>query len=107
MQPSYEQRNFPDAEKHGRLRLVAARDGRDGALTIHQDVDLYAAVLEPGDKVTHALRDGRFAWLQVAPGSVTLNGQRLDAGDGAAVSDEPALEIRADEPAEVLLFDLS
>ena len=105
--PAYEQREFAEAERSGRLRLVASRDGRDGSLTVHQDVDLYATLLEPGETVTHALRPGRHAWVQVARGAVTLNGQPLKAGDGAAVSEEAALTVRATEPAELLLFDLA
>ncbi len=105
--PSYEQKAFPEAERRGRWRLVASRDGRDGAVTVHQDVDLYATLLEPGETATHALRPGRHAWVQVARGAVTLNDRPLKAGDGAAVSEEAALTVRATEPAELLLFDLA
>ncbi|HSC78109.1 MAG TPA: hypothetical protein VLB32_06060, partial [Candidatus Acidoferrales bacterium] len=98
---------FPAEEKRGRLRPIAARDGRDGAVTIHQDVTLYAAVLAPGREVEHALAPGRHAWLQVARGAVALNGKRLSQGDGAAVSEEKKLNIRAESDAEVLLFDLA
>jgi redox-sensitive bicupin YhaK (pirin superfamily) len=105
--PGYEQRAFPQAERRGRLRRVAGRDGADGAVRVHQDVDLYAALLDPGQEVSHRLRPGRHAWVQVARGAVTLNGRPLTEGDGAAVSDEPGLRLAADEPAEVLLFDLS
>jgi redox-sensitive bicupin YhaK (pirin superfamily) len=105
--PGYEQRNFPDGEKRNRLRLVAARDGRKGALTIHQDADVYAALLDAGQAVNHRLRDGRGAWVQVAAGAVTLNGRPLAAGDGAAVTGEPSVELAGTEPAEVLLFDLN
>jgi redox-sensitive bicupin YhaK (pirin superfamily) len=107
LRPGYEQRHFSDADKRGQLRLVAARDGREGAVTIHQDVDLYAALLDTGQAVRHRLRDGRAAWVQLATGGVTLNGQRLTAGDGAAGSGEPVLELVGTEPAEVLLFDLN
>jgi redox-sensitive bicupin YhaK (pirin superfamily) len=107
LRPSYEQKNFPDADKCGRLRLIAARDGREGAVTIHQDVDLYATLLDAGQAVTHHARQGRSAWVQVAAGSLTLNGQRLTVGDGAAVVDEPVLELVGTEPAEVLIFDLN
>ena len=106
LRPGYEQKEFPAAERQGRLRLVASRDGRDGALTLHQDVELYAGLLAPGEAVTHRLRPGRQAWLQVARGEVTLNGRPLAAGDGAAVTDEQALAIAAVLPAEVLLFDM-
>jgi redox-sensitive bicupin YhaK (pirin superfamily) len=105
--PSYEQKHFPEAEKAGRLRLIASRDGRDGSVTIHHDASVYATVLPPGTSVTHALGEGRHAWLQVARGAVTLNGLPLGAGDGAAVSREPALTLAAAEPAELLVFDLA
>jgi redox-sensitive bicupin YhaK (pirin superfamily) len=105
--PGYEQKSIPPSEERGALRLIAARDRRDGAVTIHQDVDLYASRLEPAERVTHALARGRHAWLQVLAGRVTLDGTPLGAGDGAAVSREPALEIVALERAHLLLFDLA
>ncbi|MEZ2240682.1 pirin family protein [Microcoleus sp.] len=105
--PSYEQRDFPLAERQGRLRLVAARDARDGAVKIHQDVDLYAAVLDKDARVSHVLQSNRYAWVQVARGSVLLNGLALEQGDGAAVSDESELVIEATAEAEFLLFDLA
>jgi redox-sensitive bicupin YhaK (pirin superfamily) len=107
LQPGYEQKHFPDAEKHNALRLIASRQGRDGSVTIHQDVDVYAAVLDSGASVTHRLQPQRHAWVQAARGSLTLNEQRLDAGDGAAVSAEPVLGITAAGVAEILLFDLA
>jgi quercetin 2,3-dioxygenase len=105
--PGYEQKRFPQEERRGRLRLVAAGDGRDGAVTIHQDADLWTAVLQPGESVRHALAPRRYAWLHVARGAVSLNGSTLGAGDGAAVSAEVALEITGAADAEVLLFDLA
>jgi len=105
-QPSYEQRRFDPAERQGKLRLVASPDGRDGALTIHQDARVYLATLGPGQAVAHALEPGRHAWLQVTRGEVDLNGQRLATSDGAAVSDESHLDIAARDDAEVMLFDL-
>ncbi len=105
--PSYEQRAFPSTEMQGRLRLVASRDGREGSVTVHQDAQLFAAHLADGDEVVHPLARGRHAWLQVVAGTLTLNGKPLAEGDGAAVSDEPRLDLRAAEPAELLLFDLS
>jgi quercetin 2,3-dioxygenase len=107
LEPSYQQKTFDDADRRGRFRLVAARDGRDGAITLHQDVDLYAALLDADDRVPFPMRPGRHAWIQVARGEITVNGAVLDAGDGAAISDEEALTVTASAPAEVLLFDLA
>ena len=105
--PGYEQKGFPQEARRGRLRLIAAGDGREGAVTIHQDADVWTALLQPGESVRHALAPGRYAWVHVARGAVSLNGSTLGAGDGAAVSDESALEITAAAGAEVLLFDLT
>ena len=107
LEPSYEQKAFPDADRRNRLRLVASPDGRDGALSIRQDAELYLGSLDEGADVSHALAPGRHAWLQVLRGAVDLDGHSLTAGDGAAVSDASGLAIRAVRPAEVLLFDLS
>ncbi|WP_017652816.1 pirin family protein [Fortiea contorta] len=104
--PRYEQKAFSRDEKHGKLRLIAAKDGRDGAVTIHQDVDLYASVLESGDVVNYRVQPGRYAWLQIAQGIVSLNGEELRAGDGVQISGEEQLEITTDISAEILLFDL-
>jgi redox-sensitive bicupin YhaK (pirin superfamily) len=105
--PGYEQKAFPAEDRSGRLRLLASRDGRDGSVTIHQDAALYGALLGKGEQVSHEPRASRHVWVQVARGAVDLNGQRLSAGDGAAISDERLLTLRAVEPAEVLLFDLA
>lgn len=105
--PAYEQKRFEDAEKQGRLRLVAARDAREGAITINQDVDLYAGLLARGESTRLDLRPGRHAWVQVARGTVTVNGTPLAQGDGAAVSDEAALSVAADSDSEILVFDLA
>jgi redox-sensitive bicupin YhaK (pirin superfamily) len=107
LEPSYEQKPFPEEERHNRLRLVASPDGGDGSLTIRQNARLYLATLDEGHEVSHDVRHGRHAWLQVLRGSVSLNGQSISAGDGAAVSEESALAIRAESPSEVLLFDLA
>jgi len=103
--PSYEQKVFPPAERDGRLRLVASHDGRDGSVTIHQDADLYTTTLRDNATVTQDLRPGRYGWVQVARGSVTVNGKPLAAGDGAAIEAEPRVTIAGD--GEVLLFDLA
>ena len=105
--PGYEQKAIPEAEERGVLRLVASRDGREGSVTIHQDADLYASRLLPGERVKHALAEGRHAWLQMVSGGVELNGTALAAGDGAAVSQESGLEVATLEPAHFLLFDLA
>ncbi len=102
--PGYEQKDFDDLD--GKLRLVAARDGRDGAVTVHQDAELWAARLGAGQQTDFAPRPGRVQWVQVARGAVELNGQHLAAGDGAAIDGETALALRAETPAELLLFDL-
>lgn len=107
LSPSYEQRNFSPAKTPGKLHLVAAKDGREGAVTVHQDVDLYAAVLKAGDRISHPLKPQRHAWIQVARGAITLNGLSLDTSDGAAISNETEVVIEATQDAEFLLFDLA
>jgi redox-sensitive bicupin YhaK (pirin superfamily) len=104
--PGYEQKRFAFDESSG-LTLVAGRDGRNGALTIHRDADVYAGRLAAGDRTRHVLREGRVAWLQVARGEVALNGQKLSAGDGAAIEKETGLTIEPVTAAEVLLFDMA
>ncbi|TMH38034.1 MAG: pirin family protein [Betaproteobacteria bacterium] len=105
--PRYDQKRFPDEEKRGRLRLVGSHDGGDGSIVIHQDVQLFATLLNEREQVTHALANGRRAWLQVVRGAVDANGQGLNAGDGVAVHAEAALAVTArSHDAEILLFDL-
>jgi redox-sensitive bicupin YhaK (pirin superfamily) len=106
LSPSYEQRNFSPAKTPGKLHLVAARDGREKSVTVHQDVDLYAAVLKGGGRISHTLKPQRHAWVQVARGAITLNGLPLDTSDGAAISNETDVVIEATTDAEILLFDL-
>ena len=105
--PGYEQKQFPAEERAGKLRVIAAPDGRDGAVSIQADTNLYVSTLKSGEQVEHSLAPGRSAWLQVAKGEVELNGKKLKQGDGASASDEPTLEIKATADAEVLLFDLA
>lgn len=107
LEPGYEQKRFETEDKKGRFRLIASPDGREGAITVHQDVDLYAGVFARHEGARVTLRPGRHAWLQVARGAVGVNGESLNQGDGAAISDESALDITATEDAEVLLFDLA
>jgi redox-sensitive bicupin YhaK (pirin superfamily) len=107
LRPSYEQKAFPEEQRRGTLRLVASPTGEAGSLTIHQDARLYLATLQAGETVGHTLEPRRHAWLQLLRGEVTLNDQRLSAGDGAAVSGEEKLQISAPGEAEVMLFDLA
>ncbi|MBK8181334.1 MAG: pirin family protein [Planctomycetes bacterium] len=104
--PGYEQRHFPPADRANRLRLVAG-DGRDGSVKLHQDVELWTALLEPGRSVAHDFRPRRHGWLQVVRGELDLGGRTLSTGDGVALSEEPSLAVRAETPAEILLFDLA
>jgi len=105
-QPSYEQKQFPPETLLNRLRLVASAEARAGSLQIHQDTSIFLARLEAGKGVIHPLQPDRHGWLQVLRGSVTLNGQQLQAGDGAAISEEFHLDIMAKESAEIMLFDM-
>jgi quercetin 2,3-dioxygenase len=105
--PRYDQRNFPLAEKQGKLRLVASKDGREGSVVIHQDIDLYVSVLSSGDLITFAMESNRFAWIQVARGIVTLNGESLRAGYGVQINSPERLELTTETYAEILLFDLA
>lgn len=105
--PSYEQKHFDADAKQGRLQLVASRDARQGSLTVHQDVAVYDGLLEAGERAEVSLGKGRHAWVQVTRGSVKLNGQTLQAGDGAAVSAEPALTLEGVQKGAVLVFDLA
>jgi quercetin 2,3-dioxygenase len=107
LKPRYDQKEFAAAERHGRLRLVGARDGREGAVTIFQDIDLYTASLDKGQSVTHDLQVGRHAWIQMVRGKATVNGKPVAEGDGVAVSSENRLEISGVDGAELLLFDLA
>ncbi len=107
VEPSYEQKFFPDEEKRNVFRLVASADGRGGSVAINQDVNMYVALLEPGKKVDHHIPENRHAWLQVAGGTVLANGHLLEHGDGAAVSGEDQLVITGKENGELLLFDLA
>ncbi len=104
--PGYEQRRFEDADKRGRLCLVASPDGRQGSVTVHQDALLYAALLDGEEALAHELAPGRVAWVHVARGALTLNGQRLSAGDAAALPAGARLELGGGQQAELLLFDL-
>ncbi|MGK7952279.1 MAG: pirin family protein [Xenococcaceae cyanobacterium] len=108
IKPSYEQKHFSLEEKQGKLRLVASPDGRDNSVTIHQDANLYVAALNKGDRVNHNTDKNRSLWIQVAKGGVEVNGRSLQAGDGAAITQETDIAISGTtDNTEILLFDLA
>src|SRR5436853_5538200 len=104
--PGYEEKFFSDEERQNKLRLIASPDGSDGSVKINQDARVYASIVEPGAKLTHDLKENRYAWLQVARGNISVNDVQLKQGDGAAINSEDSLVICANDRAEVLLFDL-
>lgn len=108
--PGYEQKMFPEDDRRGRLRLLAAPGAADGAVDIHQDARLYSAILDRAQSVQHQLGSGRGVWIQAARGSIDVNGTILNQGDGAAIENETTLVISApagaETPSEILLFDL-
>ena len=106
IRPEYEQKEFPDALKQGRLQALVSPDGRDGSMVIHQDALIYSALLNPGQHVVRELSQGRSAWLHVVQGEVTLGDVVLCTGDGAGVTAEPAVSLTAREESEILLLDL-
>lgn len=105
-EPGYEQKLFDETEKRGRLRLVVSADGREGSVSVNQDVDLYAGLFDAEETATLELRENRAAWVQLARGSLEVNGQRLEAGDGFSTTEPGALSFAAGKDAEVLVFDL-
>ncbi|PYY09446.1 MAG: quercetin 2,3-dioxygenase [Acidobacteria bacterium] len=107
LEPSYEQKRFPESEKRGKLRLIASHDGAQGSVTINQDAQLYVSLLSPGQQVSHHFGPNRYGWLQVAKGAVELNGSKLNQGDGAAIGDEKTVDLKGGANSEVLLFDLA
>ena len=105
--PEYEQKTFDDDAKRGRLRLVASKDGREGSVTVHQDLSLYASLLEAGERATLPLAAGRVAWVQVVRGRARVNGQAVVEGDGAAITAERTLELEGEAGAELLVFEMA
>jgi redox-sensitive bicupin YhaK (pirin superfamily) len=106
VKPRYAEKSLRDAQT-GKLHLTTSKTGRDGSIAIHQDADLWLAKLETGQKVTHPLAKGRYAWVHIAEGEVKLNGKTLSGGDAAAIDNESAIELVAEKPSQVLLFDLN
>jgi redox-sensitive bicupin YhaK (pirin superfamily) len=107
IEPGYEEKIFSDDEKRGRLRLIASPDGREGSVTIHQDATVHAALLDGKDAVSHVLANGRRAYVHVARGEITVNGERLSGGDGARISGISRIDLDDARHAEILLFDLA
>jgi len=107
LKPGYEQKSYRAKDKTNQLCLIASQTGRDTSLTIHQDLDLYASVLTPGSEISHEFATGRRGWLQIVRGTVALNGEHLNQGDGAAIAETPTVSLRADENSELLLFDMA
>jgi quercetin 2,3-dioxygenase len=107
LEPGYEQKFYAPEEKRGQLRLIAAQDGRDGAVTVHQDLNLYATVLGEAETVIHEVSRDRHLWVQVVRGSAIVNGVALTAGDAVAIEDESKLELVGQDLAEILVFDLA
>jgi quercetin 2,3-dioxygenase len=105
--PSYEQITLADSTKRSVLRLIASQDGRNESVTIHQNADVYASLLSPGQEVKHSIANGRGAWLQIILGAASVNGNAVQTGDGAALEQEQQIEIRATEETELLLFDVA
>jgi len=106
LDPSYEQKAFSEDERRGQLRLIASEDGRDGSVTVHQDVSLFASILDAGQEVTREMDPMRHAWIQIAKGAIAVNGETAQQGDGVMITGESHLTIMAEEPGEILLFDL-
>ena len=107
LRPSYEQKTFDQKERRGKLRLIGSRDGRDGSVTIHRDVDLYASLLGASESVSHGLRDGRGAWVHVVQGTISINDEKMRAGDGMSIETAGVLRFEAQANAEFLLFDMA
>jgi redox-sensitive bicupin YhaK (pirin superfamily) len=106
LKPAYAEKNFPEAERRNKLRVIVSPDGRDGSLKIHQDAAIQAGVLEEGVRLTETLKSDRRYWLQVARGTLDVNGHGLEEGDGLAITKEESLTLQAKTPSEVLLFEL-
>ena len=107
LKPGYEQKAFAEDERRGQLRLIASNDGRDGSVTVHQDASVFASILGAGESVKRDMDQTRYGWIQVARGEITVNGQRAGQGDGAIAMGESSLDIVAEKPSEILLFDLA
>ena len=106
IEPSYEEKHFDAGSKRGKLRLIASNDARDGSVLVHQDVSIFASILDGDDRLEHPLAPGRLGYVHVARGTLTVNGIALEAGDALKLADEGSVVLEAGKDAEVLLFDL-
>jgi redox-sensitive bicupin YhaK (pirin superfamily) len=106
LQPGYEQKAFTEDERRGQLRLIASENGRDGSVEVHQDVSLFASILDAGQEVERTMDQKRYAWIQVARGSINVNGESAGQGDGVIIAGESNIKIKGNEASEILLFDL-
>lgn len=106
LQPGYEQKAFSEDERRGQFRLIASNEGREGSVRLNQDVNVFASILDAGQEVEHTMDPARFGWIQVVRGSISVNGESAGQGDGVVVVAESSLKIKAQEDAEILLFDL-
>jgi len=104
--PGYEEKAFTEEERHGHLRLIASNDGRDDSVRLNQDVSLFASILDADQEIERVMEPARYAWIQVARGAIDVNGEKAEQGDGIVIVSEATLKIRAEEPSEILLFDL-
>ena len=107
LQPGYEQKAFSEDERRGQMRLIASNEGRDGSVRLNQDVNLYASILDAGQEIEHAMDAARYGWIQVARGSISVNGENAGQGDGVIAVGASSLKIKAQETTEILLFDLN
>ena len=107
IKPGYEQTHLEDNSRKNRLYSMASGQSKNGAVTIHQDVEVFTALLDKGQKIDYSFKNKRYGWLQVAAGAVEVNGKMLEAGDGAAISEEKQLDIISEKDSELLLFDLA
>lgn len=106
LEPGYEQKAFSEDERRGQLRLIASEDGRDGSVRLNQDVSLFASILDADHEVEHTMDQKRYAWIQVARGSINVNGENAEQGDGVIVTGESSIKIKGKQNSEILLFDL-
>lgn len=106
VEPGYEQKAFPDDQKRGKFRLVASKTGRDGSVSLHQDMDMSVALIDGDEQATYNTSKDRALWVHVARGDVAMNGHDLHAGDGVAIVDEESLSFEKGSKAEVIIFDM-